>query len=312
MKELSFMMFDKYYAEQQEHVKNHKVEMVKVMPYRSPTFNSAVLLQNINDIPKMSDAEIRSFIDRHFDSILNAVFQGDREHVNCFRDIRFLDALTDVLIVKKFYENDVVVKLNNICYDYISLNNSMKDPNVVNKMIRISTIINKIDLPRLLGLGLNPNLASMLLISRYSTFDINVAIRRVNFIIVTQPTNVMTHDVIVEIFNTIYKEPEIWSRIFQYFMFDVIPEYNENDPNAAWVTADIEENNSEINLAILDILNKEPMKVIRGALLNYSESYSMLNYKKPIRFSLRKLSGDFDRIVDVANNMAIYEGICVP
>ena len=305
-------MFEKYYNEQKEYVKNHKVEMVKVIPMQSVTFNRSVLIQNINDIPNMSDSELRMFIDRHLDTILNSVFTGDTVHINCFRDGRFLDALADVLTLRKFYESDIVVKINNICYDYISLPHHMQDTLILNKMVRMSSIINKIDLPRLIGLGLNPNLASIILIARYSSFDLNVVIKRVNFIIITQPKSIMTYNTIFEIFMTIYKEAEIWSRIFQYFMFDVIPEYNENDSNAAWVTEEIEEVNSEMNLVILDILNKEPMKVIRAALLNYSESYSMLNYKKPIRFSLQRLSGDYDRVIDVATNMLYNEGICVP
>lgn len=308
------MAFEQYWAEKKAYDETHPKEMVKIIPMNSPVFNRSVLLQNISDIPNMTDAQLRNFIDHHFVSILNSVFSGNNinEHVKCFTDVRFLDAFIDVLQTAKFYENDVVVKINNICYDYISLNDpAHKDQNVVNRMLKMSSLINRALLPRLLGLGLSNNLALILLIARYSSFNIDICIRRVNFIIITQPKILMTQEMITEIFRILYSEPNIWTRIFQYFMLDVIPEYNENDPNN-WVTEEIEEVNSTINLAVLDILNTEPTVIIRSALINYAEAYNMINKGKPYRFSLQTLSDDYDRINTVVYNMMYQENIVAP
>lgn len=308
------MAFEQYWVEKQAYDTTHKKEMVKVVPVNSPAFNKSVLLQSISDIPSMTDAQLRNFIDHHFISILNSVFSGNaiNEHVKCFTDLRFLDAFIDVLQTAKFYENDVVVKINNICYDYISLNDpAKKDNNVVNRMLKISTLINRASLPRLLGLGLRNDLASILLIARHSSFNIDICVRRVNFIIITQPKVLMTQEMITEIFRILYSETSIWARIFQYFMLDVIPEYNENDMNS-WVTEEIEEINSVINLVVLDILNTEPTVTIRAALINYAEAYNMINKGKPYRFSLQRLSDDYDRINAVVYHLMYQESIVVP
>lgn len=306
--------FEQYWKDKGEWDKSHKKVMCTIVPTDNPSFNRNALIQNINDIPNMTDAQLRNFIDNHFTSILNNVFSGNmiNEHVNSFKDPRFLDAFADVLQLQKFYERDVVIKINNICYDYLSLNDPItKNPDVVNKMIRISNIINRINLPRLLGLGLNNTLASILLIARNSSFSIDICIRRVNFIIITQPKVLMSEEMIREIFYVLYQDNEEWVRIFQYFMLDVIPEYNENDLSS-WVTEEIEEVNSTINLAILDILNNLQSRIIRGALINYAESYNMINNTKPIRFSMQRLSDDYNRVVDIVNYLYNQENIYVP
>jgi hypothetical protein len=305
---------EKYWEEKQAYDSNHKVNMVRIVTANSPTLNKSVLLQNISDIPNMTDAQLRNFIDHHFLSILNSVFSGSNinEHVKCFTDVRFLDAFIDVLQTVKFYDNDVVVKINNICYDYISLNDpANKNPAVVDRMLRIGTIINRTLLPRMLGLGLSNNLACILLIARHSSFNLDICVRRVNFIIITQPKVLMTQEMITEIFRIIYSDIGIWARVFQYFMLDVIPEYNENEPNS-WVTEEIEEINSIINLAVLDILNTETTATIRAAIINYAEAYNILNKGKPYRFSLQTLSDDYDRINTVVYHLMYQESIIAP
>lgn len=309
------MAFEQFYQElQQQALANPPQQNVPVAPQYSPMFNKNILMQNIYDIPNMGDAELRNFISRHFVSIFNNIFNADMniasDHIRCFTDVRFLDALIDVLQINTFYDNDIIIKCNNVCYDYLSLNSS-RDPEVVARMIRIGNIINRNNLPRLLGLGLRQDLATMINISRYSSFDLSICVRRVNHILITQPKAVMSFEMITEIFKIIYGERGIWIRAFQYFMFDVIPEYNEYDINAHWVTEEVEEINSTINIVILDLLNYEPYEVIRGALVNYAEIYSMMNRNSPIRFTMQRLSDDYSRINDVVDALK-EECIIVP
>lgn len=309
------MAFEQFYQElQKQAADNPPQQNVVVEPAQSPIFNRNVLMQNIYDIPNMGDAELRNFINRHFISIFNNIFNADMniasDHIRCFTDVRFLDALIDVLQINTFYDNDIVIKCNNVCYDYLSLNSS-RDPEVTTRMIKIGNIINRNNLPRLLGLGLRHDLATMINISRYSSFDLSICIRRVNHILITQPKAVMSFEMITEIFKIIYGERNIWVRAFQYFMLDVIPEYNEYDINARWVTEEVEEINSTINIVILDLLNYEPYEVIRGALINYAEFYNMMKYNSPIRFTMQRLSDDYSRINDVVNALR-EERIIVP
>ena len=164
-------VFDAYWQEKAEYDKNNKVEMVKYeAPANNPQFSVNALKFNIDNMSNMSDADLRNFIFNSLDSILNKLFTSNEaaKYVNYFRDARFLDALTDVIVAKNFIDKVQIIRINTICYHYLTLPNSEKDNSIISRIIKLSNIVNNTNLPRLLGLGLSENLASMILISRYS------------------------------------------------------------------------------------------------------------------------------------------------
>ena len=306
------MAFENYWNETKQWEENNKHEMFKIIPINTPTFNENLLLKNINDIPNMDDIELRKFIEYHFNDILNKVSSSNQQHINCFLDIRFLDGFIDVLCKRKYFQLNEVVKINNICYDYLSLKNSMyKNMEITNRMIRISNIINSKQLPRLLGLGISNTLASVLLIARYSSFSIDICVRRVDFIIITQPKLLMTQEMITEILRILYEGNDIWVKVFQYFMLDVIPEYNEYEESSSWVTEEMEEINSVLNLSVLTIIDNMPSRNITSIFVNYAEAYSLLNSNKPYRFSLKSLNNEFSRMNNIINYLRT-QNIYVP
>ena len=306
------MAFEEFYDKIPQYTeKPKKIEMARIVPANSPSFSRSVLLQNIHDIPTMSDAELENFIYYHFEAIINNAYNSNNaaEYLKWFTNIRFLDIFINTL-PKKFIDIDIAVKCNKLCYDYISLGNN--DNTVVNRMVKISNTINQAYMPKLLGIGINPKLASYILMARFSHLDFSICIRRVNYILITQPKTDKSYDIISQIFRVIYADDLLWGRIYQYFMFDVIPERNEKDPQNHWVTPDVEELNSIINLVILDILNEKPINIIGTALRNYAESYRLIDYGKLIRFSMQRLSGDYDRIIYVVENLRYNEQVIVP
>lgn len=306
--------FSNFVKELNESAENNRpVEMVSINT-SSPVFNTSALFKTINDIPNMTNDEIRIFVLNNFISIIQNVFNSDedtKKYIKCFTNVSFLDAFIEAASNQRYFTNDIIIRINNICYDYISLK-SEKDMAVLNRMINIGNIINRANLPRLLGLGLNPDLASILLIARFSSFELDIVIRRVNLIIITQPKTLMNYDMIMQIFKILYGDYKLWGVIFQYFMFDTIPEYNENNINSLWVSEEVEEINSIINLVILQILNETPTPVITQALINYAEYYAMTGRIKPIRFSMRRLSGDYGRIISVIEYLQWAENVYVP
>lgn len=307
-------VFDKYYAEKAQYDSQHPVNMVKVRVQDNPNFNLSILKQNIGHIDEMSDVELRKFILRSFKSILNNLFQGKDadKYIKYFQDVRFLDAFIDVVVSMQFLEKDDIVRCNTLCYHYLTLPKEQQDSMVLARMLKLSSIVNRFNLPRLLGLGLSENLASMLLIARYSDIDLNVCVKRVDFIIITQPKELMSEKMIEEIFKCIYNVMDDFYRVFPYMMMDVIPDYDENNEKTWWVTDDIIEVNSIMNLSILNILDNLPSQTIRNILLNYSEGQYMVNKYKPVRFSLKNLSADYYRINGVINELLYNEGIVVP
>jgi hypothetical protein len=316
------MAFENYWEEKKAYDSTNKVEMVKVIPSNSPAFNRSILLGSIYDMNNMNDSELRMFVQNSFKSILNNIFFGSAEsvdYINCFTNVRFLDAFIDV--VQRFiqqgnyFDRDDIAKINNICYDYITFNSTNKNQAVVNRMYMLANIINAPFIPRLLGLGLSNNVASLLIIARRSNLDPKVCVRRVNFIIIGRPKSLMTQENIVQIMKILYeldRDQRNFISIFPHIMMDVLGDYDDAIPSTHWITDEIQEVDSILSLAALDILNEFSDVNIRHTLINYTESYNLLFSKEPIRFSMRKLSEDYQKINNVVYNLQEYENIIVP
>ena len=305
-------VFNKFWDETKKHDADHPVLVAKVRVDESPNFNLSILKQNIDNVDSMSDVELRNFIKRCFKSIMVNLFGKEMpKYIHYFQDVRFLDAFIDVLKSMDFIEKDDIVRLNTMCYHYITIPKDKQNYRVVSRMMEVSNIINRHNLPRLLGLGLSSNLASILLIARYSDIDLNVCVKRVNFIIITQPKELMSERMIEEILKILYNVLDDMVRIFPPIMMDILPDYDENNPNTLWISEDIQEVNSTLNLALLNILDNLPTQTIRSVLLNYMEAMNMVYKNYQVRFSLRCLSEDYYRINNVINEMALNEGIYV-
>lgn len=316
------MVFEKYWEEKQAYDSAGKVEMVKVVPSNSPIFNRSILLGSIYDMNNMNDSELRMFVQNSFRSILNNIFFGNAEskdYINCFTNVRFLDAFIDVVqrLIQQgnYFDRDNIAKINNICYDYITFNISDKNPSVVNRMYMLANIINAPYLPRLLGLGLSNTVSNLLLIARWSNLDPKVCVRRVNFILINQPKALMTQETITKIMNILYeldRDQRNYIKIFPHIMMDVLGDYDDADPSTHWITDEIQEVDSTLSLAALEILNEFTDSNIRHVLINYTESYNLIHNNKPIRFSLRRLSEDYEKVNNVIVNLQEYENIIVP
>ena len=305
-------VFNKFWDETKKHDADHPVLVAKVRVDESPNFNLSILKQNIDNVDSMSDVELRNFIKRCFKSIMVNLFGKEMpKYIHYFQDVRFLDAFIDVLKSMDFIEKDDIVRLNTMCYHYITIPKDKQNYRVVSRMMEVSNIINRHNLPRLLGLGLSSNLASILLIARYSDIDLNVCVKRVNFIIITQPKELMSERMIEEILKILYNVLDDMVRIFPPIMMDILPDYDENNPNTLWISEDIQEVNSTLNLALLNILDNLPTQTIRSVLLNYTEAMNMVYKNYQVRFSLRCLSEDYYRTNNVINEMALNEGIYV-
>ena len=297
-------MFDQFWQDQSSYDQQHPVQMVKVRVDESPNFSLPILKQNVDNINNLSRDELKDFIYRCYDSIVKNLFDKDnaQKYARVFQNIKFLDVFIEVS-KDVIIDSSNLIRLNTMCYDYITLPKEMQDTTVVNRMLQLSSIINRAYIPRLCGLGLSSSLASMLLIARFSDTDLNICVKRVNFIIINQPKELMSTVMIEEILRNLYNVLVDFYRIFPYFMIDIIPEYDEYNENTLWVTEDIDKVNSRLNLAMLNILNSLPSNMIRSTLINYSEAMRMVYVGYKVRFSLRTLNeSEYYRI-----NTAIQE-----
>lgn len=324
------MAFDKFWQEKQEYDKNRKenTQMVTPMPAESPMFNHSILYKTIDDRNNMTDGELRYFIQYNFMAIMNNVFDPNVgvTYVNAFRDARFLDAFIDVISGMQFFEPDVIVRTDLIVYHYLTSDERTKKQEIVNRMLRIGSIINR---QRLIGMkkfNLPDKLENLLIIARYSDFDLRVCVKRVDLIMVSSPelyskldmdeyyeVTPESVDFLAKILMELYR-PEEWTHVLPYFMLDVLPDADENNPKTQWITPEVEAVDSALNLAVLKVLDTmlDDSSLLRNVLVSYAEGYRIMNKHQPVRFSFNSISFEYPRIKNVLTYMAEEEKIYVP
>ena len=302
--------------------------MTTPVPAQSPMFNHSILFKTIDDRDNMSDAELRYFIQNNFMAIMNNVFDrsvGVR-YIEAFKDGRFLDAFIDVISNIQYFESDVVVRLNLLVYHYITSSEQFnKKPEIVHKMVRIASIINRYKAISLKKLHMPETLENYLLIARYSDFNMDVCVKRVNLMLTASPQvysllNIDPSDeasdgVVDWIANLLIElyRPDEWALVLPYFMLDVIPD-NDGTPATEWITPEVEFMYSALNLAVLKILDSmiDTSNSLRGIMVTYAEGYRIMNNKMPIRFSFQTISFDYPRLKNCIQLLADEENIYVP
>lgn len=269
------------------------------------------LKSKLDDMDSLSNEDLYQLIENNLYSILDkTIFDSESKYINYFTNLRFLDAFISVILNMRNLDLMTVVNCNTLCYDCLVLPREMKNHNIESRLVKLSSYVNRFYLPKLLGLGLSENLASMLLIARFSSVDIDVCVKRVNFIIINQPKKLMTEKMIEDIFKCLYDVMNEFRFIFTPFMCDVLPEYDEVNENTWWITDDITEVNSVMNLSILNILDNLPSIIIRNVLVDYTNNIEY--YNTPYRFSLQTISDDYYRIKNIIYELQSIDNIYVP
>ena len=316
---------NKYWQEKAQYDESHKQEQVVPSPQQSPMFNHTILFKTIDDIDSMSDSELRYFINNNFLSIMNNVFNNTAgyKYVKAFQNTRFLDAFIDVISQIRYFDLDVIVRINLIAYQYIT--SSVKEADIARKMIKMSTIINYVQSVRLKKFNISEKLETYLLLARNSDFNLNVCVKRVDLMIITShelmnildidPTQEISQDKVewlAKLLAELYKMEE-WTYVLPYYMLDVLPD-NDGTPATEWITPEVESMDSALSLAVLHLLETmiDDSIMLRAILVSYAEGYRMINDRRPIRFSFRNLSDDYARIKNTISYIEEEEKIFIP
>ncbi len=301
-------------------LKSSKQDLVEIAPFQEylekmeqnprpvPTYVETSILnentsfdlvrQKLSRLDLLKDQEIKSIIDSNFSYILKDIFENNNKNmVNLFMDNRFLTIFTAALYgIEPCYTD--YVYCNRIAYDYIALKSNGKDQITENLMFNMARVLNRKYIHILVLLNLDEKLALMMLIARYSSLKENVNVKRLNCIITNQSPELMTEEMIVQIWNKLFQKI---TPLFEGVMFDV------------WDSSELEEESkrdiySFINLAILNTLNSLDSVTIRQVLINY---YQLKNYVYPdkqVRFNINCFSSDdYPRLRAALDDLAIKE-----
>lgn len=261
-----------------------------------------------DNIKKMDEIELSKFVKPNIYLIINKVFNDGyaNRYTALFLIPKFVDAWNNALSTFEFFDRALAIRCNQICYDYFTAPIDVINDTVKAKMYDMSRIVNRIYIPRLLGMGLTDQLANDLLVARNSNFNLDICVKRVNLIMINQPVEFMTEERMENIIRVLYKPETDFQKMFQYHMFLVNP---DSDLKGSFMTEDMEEVDSTMNLSVLNILESLPEGAIFNIIRDYSEGYTAFGSKKKTRFSLRSISYDYPRIhavIDMLMNNGCY------
>ena len=311
-------MFENFYQENAEYMRDNPPQYHQFQPQQSYTFNSTNVENSINNTDSFKDDQLLQFVTANFENIIKLVFQNYR---NNYEPTKFLEKFRDIRFLKAFVEAaktrigrlvpEQIVQCNVIAYENIRL--GIQDEEFNTLLLELSGIVNAGYCQRLEVVGLNKYYAQMLCVARFSSMIHNVIIKRVDFYMIQFPMGVMSKDNIVKILDILFDASAVpnWVKLFPSFMYDALPD--EDSGRGKWITSDMELVDSAIELAVLDIINSFPMEGIRAVLVNYAETHSLMGRGKRVRFSMNSLNWeDYGRINEMVEQLRYNEGICVP
>lgn len=250
--------------------------------------NNSVLFDAIENgnLDSISDSDLYKMVCGAHLELFRRIMSQDSRYVTSCINPKLLNIIIQVATNIPLSMEERIC-CNKIVYDYMTYEGA--DDFLKGLVLSLAKAINKDIIPGLCGLGLDVNLSIFLACARFSSADIAVCVKRVNFIIITQPSIVMSEQMILNIFEKLYDK---FTEVFETCMLEVL------NPDEEWVNESIEENFSTISLVLLDILNVMPSQNIIHVLRSYCDDYELLYKGAPVRFDITNIAvGDYARIV---------------
>lgn len=306
--------------------KSKDSEFCKQNPSKIEVDASKIFLYNVNlentlerfkDIDNMSDDDLYNLINMSYYYILEAsseikVNSSNNEDLSknqfymaimsLFNNIRFITILTNILKSNNNLDSTHRIYMNRIIYNYFTLPPEHKNMVVERLMLDLSMTVNSYAITTLLGIGLDINLACLIAVSRFSSMDDSICVKRVNLDLFNSSNPNITLQTVVDIYQRLFNT--CVCKLFEGIMFDA---YSQAELEQA---TEVQRNIYSLQgLAVLELLMAMPSFSIRVILESYYSDYINLKHP-PVRFSM-KLSNDYYRINEVVDIMAL-QGIYIP
>lgn len=261
----------------------------------NPTVNKGLLNDIINNgsINNYTDQELYELISNNLRGLLLNIFERkDQRYIKMIISDRFLRILIQVVNnIEIDYMNKIY--LNKLCYDYLTLDDDSKNTMISDLIYHLAKTTNKQYIPILIGLGIPEKISCYIVLSRFSTNNEFINVKRMNFVIMTANIE-FTEQMIVDVYQNLFDRV---TQLFEATMLDVF------DTTEEWYTDEIDERYSLITLAILDILNSLPSDAIKRVLDDYRLVYYTSYLGESTRCDLRCLSEDYIRIRTLVEQM---------
>lgn len=262
-----------------------------------------VLLINmtIAKINAMTEYDLTLILRTYIDSITSDVLSNDCPYSAAFTHPKFVVTITRLMNTIPVDETKRLC-CNKIIYDYMTLLEG-KDANLVALYLALGRVVNRDAVAKLVSIGLDEQQACNLAVCRYSTTDVKVGAKRLNFVICNQDVESMTEQMIVWIYEKLFDK---FNDLFQATMFEVYRPEEESG-----LGEDFMEIYARVTLAVLTILNNMPTDDISRVIKAYYDEWSYRGRYK-IRCSMRTLSSDWYRITNVVEYLNSTSAYNIP
>jgi len=285
-----------------------KQEPIKEKSYvdmtQSRLMNPCLLNEKFKDITLLEDNQLLQLLVTDYSTVLNQVFENQNvSYLKLLKNNRFLNIFTHAVSYNISHSKPIAsqdkIYMNKFVYDYLI--HSEQDKMTKMLMISLSKIVNRDIIPLIISIGIPEELACSIAIARYSSKKEEINIQRVNYIILTTSLELMTEQMIIDLFGILYNKLSI---LFETIMFD----RNIDNGN----TEEEGEIYSRISNALLAYLENMPLEDTSTILKMYSTDYMLLHANEDVRFSLRSVNcEDYPRINQVIDSL-IIKGEYIP
>lgn len=275
-------------------------EVVEVSVMQNPLLNRDVLKIRLSKIEELKEVEVVDLLRICIDQLCNDILNQDQFYLNLIHHHKFIDCFIKVLSIIPIDETKRLCS-NKLAYDYLTLADK-GDIYVKQKLLVLSQIVNKNTILKLKSLGLDHETSCNIAMVRHSSSREEVNAKRLHFVLCNKSSKVMTEQMIIYIYETLFRRI---TPIFEAAMFEVYDDNQIDSFGDEFMTI-----YSAISLSILTIINNMTLDDIRTILTAYSKRW-FYSDRPPVRFSLKCISGDYNRINYMVELLGA-EGIYIP
>ena len=266
--------------------------------------NIDYLKNQLMSIDKLSDEDVYHLIRKTYMYILDEEFIAKNTDLIrfIFTNSRFLMNLNSVISRPEINLSLThIINCNKLAYDYFTARNN-KDEYIKALLLNLVKTVNRNKTPGLIGLGLNEELVNYLVNARYSSLKEEIQVKRLNLIIMNQYSEVMTVQMIVDIYGKLFDRI---TPLFSGIMYDFWP-------REQFASQEMEDIYATINIALLEIVNNLPEDIMYHLLKNFYDTHILLNVGKKLRFNIYSFSHDDYPRLAYTLELLKREGIILP
>ena len=297
------MFFDNI-LDEIKNTESKKEKMIKIDYSRNPALNlNYAKSMIINHIDDLSDNELYEFLKKSYSILLKDIFEkDDATYLDILISDRFLTQFIRVINSINLTRSEMIY-CNKFAYDYLVREEG--DKYIKDLLLSMSKSVNRNMISSLHTVGLPDEIATKVVLSRYSSTKTAINVARLNHLLMMNDANIMTPQMVIYIYEKLF---DSFTELWLYTMYDPYDRQTMRD-----MSSDAGEVYSNISLALCTMLENLDSNVIRKVLLTYTNSHNIKREYSDVRFPIKSLSvSDFRRLLNVVEQLEVNEMMIVP